>query len=42
MNTELIILELAVLFAIVGLVIVLKASFLFKRTPDDIPGRKYF
>lgn len=42
MNTELIILELAVLFAIVGLVIVLKASFLFKRTPDDILRAKVF
>lgn len=42
MNTELIILELAVLFAIVGLVIVLKASFLFKRIPDDILRAKVF
>ncbi len=42
MNTELIILELAVLFAIVGLVIVLKASFLFKHTPDDILRAKVF
>ncbi len=42
MNTELIILELAVLFAIVGLVIVLKASFLFKRIPGDILRAKVF
>lgn len=41
-KTELVILGLAVLLAIVGLFIVLKASFLFKRTPDDVLRAKVF